>query len=110
MTENNLNDQINMLGSGTIMGSMSAIDNEVKENIEKLQDAVAETKEAEAAKEGAITGDTHEAMAKAGYFRKTRPIVRDYKISRNDPCPCGSHKKYKNCCMNTGKYETTHYE
>jgi hypothetical protein len=21
------------------------------------------------------------------------------KISRNDPCPCGSGKKYKNCCM-----------
>lgn len=24
------------------------------------------------------------------------------KIGRNDPCPCGSGKKYKNCCM--GKY------
>lgn len=22
------------------------------------------------------------------------------KIGRNDPCPCGSGKKYKNCCMN----------
>ena len=21
-------------------------------------------------------------------------------IGRNDPCPCGSGKKYKNCCMN----------
>jgi len=20
------------------------------------------------------------------------------KVSRNDPCPCGSGKKYKNCC------------
>ncbi|MBR6186976.1 MAG: SEC-C domain-containing protein, partial [Clostridia bacterium] len=20
------------------------------------------------------------------------------KIGRNDPCPCGSGKKYKNCC------------
>ena len=20
-------------------------------------------------------------------------------IGRNDPCPCGSGKKYKNCCM-----------
>ncbi len=24
----------------------------------------------------------------------------DKKIGRNDPCPCGSGKKYKNCCMN----------
>ena len=22
------------------------------------------------------------------------------KVGRNDPCPCGSKKKYKNCCMN----------
>ena len=21
------------------------------------------------------------------------------KVGRNDPCPCGSRKKYKNCCM-----------
>lgn len=23
-----------------------------------------------------------------------------HKIGRNDPCLCGSGKKYKNCCMN----------
>jgi hypothetical protein len=22
----------------------------------------------------------------------------DHRLSRNDPCPCGSGKKYKNCC------------
>ena len=41
-------------------------------------------------------------------FTKTRPVVRDYKIGRNDPCPCGSGLKYKKCCLNSGKYETTH--
>ena len=40
---------------------------------------------------------------------RTKPILRDYKkIGRNDPCPCGSGKKYKNCCLASGKYETTH--
>jgi hypothetical protein len=24
-----------------------------------------------------------------------------YKIGRNDPCPCGSGKKYKQCCANS---------
>jgi preprotein translocase subunit SecA len=24
---------------------------------------------------------------------------RGEKASRNDPCPCGSGKKFKNCCM-----------
>jgi len=23
------------------------------------------------------------------------------KIGRNDPCPCGSGKKYKRCCLDT---------
>jgi SWIM/SEC-C metal-binding protein len=25
-------------------------------------------------------------------------IVKSEKIGRNDPCPCGSGKKYKKCC------------
>lgn len=27
-----------------------------------------------------------------------QPVHRDKKIGRNDPCPCGSGKKYKRCC------------
>ena len=29
---------------------------------------------------------------------KTAPIERKEKVGRNDPCPCGSGKKYKKCC------------
>ncbi len=30
---------------------------------------------------------------------KKKPVVKkDEKIGRNDPCPCGSGKKYKKCC------------
>ena len=31
---------------------------------------------------------------------KPRPIVKkaSQKVGRNDPCPCGSGKKYKQCC------------
>lgn len=32
--------------------------------------------------------------------RKYSPPARSEKIGRNDPCPCGSGKKYKKCCMN----------
>lgn len=28
---------------------------------------------------------------------KPQPIVVEQKIGRNDPCPCGSGKKYKKC-------------
>ncbi|MGF2618032.1 SEC-C metal-binding domain-containing protein [Rossellomorea aquimaris] len=27
------------------------------------------------------------------------PIVKEDKVGRNDPCPCGSGKKYKKCCL-----------
>ena len=27
-------------------------------------------------------------------------VNKDKKIGRNDPCPCGSGRKYKNCCGN----------
>ncbi len=27
-----------------------------------------------------------------------QPVHKDRKIGRNDPCPCGSGKKYKKCC------------
>jgi len=29
------------------------------------------------------------------------PVI-DKKIARNDPCPCGSGKKYKSCCGKSG--------
>ena len=27
-----------------------------------------------------------------------QPVKKESKVGRNDPCPCGSGKKYKNCC------------
>jgi len=29
---------------------------------------------------------------------KAQPVVKKDDVGRNDPCPCGSGKKYKNCC------------
>ena len=44
-------------------------------------------------------GEEGEAdAAQAGEERENRPFVRqDRKIGRNEPCPCGSGKKYKQC-------------
>ncbi len=33
---------------------------------------------------------------------KQQPVRRGRKIGRNDPCPCGSGKKYKKCCGRPG--------
>jgi preprotein translocase subunit SecA len=84
---------------------------------EGVEDKVTETifrmEESEAFQETmwVISSAVHEAAprataeaadANAGQAEKkvTEPIRnRGEKIGRNDPCPCGSGKKYKNCHM-----------
>ncbi len=34
----------------------------------------------------------------ADKWRRSRTVVKEKTPGRNDPCPCGSGKKYKNCC------------
>jgi len=43
-------------------------------------------------------------LATKGVSRIRGPNSRDrqMKLGRNDPCPCGSGKKYKHCCLNAG--------
>lgn len=43
----------------------------------------------------------YEAEKAARTSRRTSP-----KIGRNDPCPCGSGRKYKKCCQSTPSQET----
>lgn len=40
-----------------------------------------------------------ELERRAGLHRQARPLnPNGTKVGRNDPCPCGSGKKYKRCC------------
>jgi len=44
-------------------------------------------------------GVATQQMAEAAERGKKKPVKRDVpKVGRNDPCPCGSGKKYKKCC------------
>ncbi len=37
-------------------------------------------------------------------YLSDKPInTKSQKIGRNEPCPCGSGKKYKNCCLGGGE-------
>ncbi len=50
---------------------------------------------------GAGSGQMPQAAPKPEDARKPETFRREQpKVGRNDPCPCGSGKKYKNCCMN----------
>lgn len=39
-----------------------------------------------------------ESRAYSGQCKKDKEEVKANKPSRNQPCPCGSGKKYKRCC------------
>ena len=53
---------------------------EIRQNIERKEQA-----------KKIQTNDSQDKVAK-------KTPVKKKKIGRNDPCPCGSGKKYKQCC------------
>jgi len=83
---------------------------------DKVTDSIFRMEEADDFQESAvwtISAARHESAPRAmpeaqngtttnagGGDKKPEPIRnRRDKVGRNDPCPCGSGKKYKNCCM-----------
>ncbi len=42
----------------------------------------------------------HDPRDLAYFFPPPVPWARSRKNGRNDPCPCGSGRKYKRCCLN----------
>jgi preprotein translocase subunit SecA len=60
----------------------------------------AEARHDEASSAGAIAQQQQEAIDATQSDHKPEPIRnRNQRVGRNDPCPCGSGKKFKNCCM-----------
>ena len=43
-------------------------------------------------------GEMQASGGSQGEAVKSQPLINANKIGRNDPCPCGSGKKYKKCC------------
>ena len=70
-------------------------------NIQKKEENVKRTETAEITGAGledtAINLVDGTAKPKEGGLNKT-VVNTEPKVGRNDPCPCGSGKKYKNCC------------
>ena len=56
---------------------------EIRQNIERVE---------QTPKEQLLTNDSDDTVKKKPKVNKTK------KVGRNDPCPCGSGKKYKQCC------------
>jgi preprotein translocase subunit SecA len=50
------------------------------------------------AETGAKPGASDVVNEATAAMEKAKPVRSGPKVGRNDPCPCGSGKKYKNCC------------
>lgn len=60
-----------------------------------------ETSEAEDLDADWLDDDKEYDIGKPSFTMIDQPVVRATpKVGRNDPCPCGSGKKYKKCCKN----------
>lgn len=71
----------------------------IQEDVAKLMYRVNIVRREEIPLEDHLKGATtsHGGDEEQGTTAK-KPIVKKEHIGRNDPCPCGSGKKYKNCC------------
>jgi preprotein translocase subunit SecA len=77
---------------------------EIQEEVIKyvMKSVIREEEELER-EEVAINAVAHSGGSEEGEAPKKQPIRRNDKVGRNEPCPCGSGKKYKNCCLKNGK-------
>ena len=83
---------INGMNEQETIDLTDATDEQISEQMKQFEDSV-------------ITGDQL-AKLRALYNRKPKQMVRKHaKVGRNEPCPCGSGKKFKNCCMKSGEFE-----
>ncbi|MBQ8261749.1 MAG: preprotein translocase subunit SecA [Lachnospiraceae bacterium] len=85
-------DEYKMSGFDMFEGMTAAI----REETVKLLFKVKVEQKVEREQVAKVTGTNKDESAAKG------PVKRENeKIYPNSPCPCGSGKKYKNCCMNT---------
>ena len=84
------------------LGGMQAKKDEFEDK--ELKAAAASSRKGGSGRSGAPRGGMPGGMPNAPEVppreKKQETVRRETpKVGRNDPCPCGSGKKYKNCCM-----------
>ncbi|MBH8600303.1 preprotein translocase subunit SecA [Thermoactinomyces sp. CICC 23799] len=77
---------------------------EIQEEVVRyVMKSVIDEKEEIEREEVAVNTKAVSGQEQSGTVSKKQPVRRSEKVGRNDPCPCGSGKKYKNCCLKNEK-------
>ena len=77
---------------------MDRIDNETVRYLFLMQPARPEDEARELERKQRRQEQQMQLIAGAAQAEAPKPVRTGAKIGRNDPCPCGSGKKYKKCC------------
>lgn len=67
--------------------------------IDNIVDEIYQWAMFEKTKEEEIKNEKHFQKAREKLEQENQNVPKDKKIGRNEPCPCGSGKKYKKCCL-----------
>ena len=90
--KNILDEKMDSIQTGMIMDNVQTLDETNSTNPEKIN---------------SIGNLDEQTLQRLLAYQNRKPSVREHKkISRNDECPCGSGKKYKKCCLESGKFES----
>ena len=87
---------------------LTKLDIPVAQDIQSTNKSITQQSNYESAQETSSAGQAAEQVrGREGYDEaiqnsnqqpvKQQPVVAEKKVGRNDPCPCGSGKKYKQC-------------
>jgi preprotein translocase subunit SecA len=75
-------------------GAMQQARFQQQQTVRQPKERLVESREEKSGSEGK---NTNENQQQEQQRPKQQPVRAEQKIGRNDPCPCGSGKKYKNC-------------
>src|SRR4051812_14533363 len=81
------------------------------DRIGPLEDAIGELSGwyafSDAAQQDQARRTSSPGHGRLAYADLPQPVVDPFKgVGRNDPCPCGSGKKFKKCCLHWGALRT----
>lgn len=103
-----INDMI-MSSANTSSEALNKLKQEmVNDNTDFIMNTMQESETEESVQnQEALSAAVNDRRNMLKYLKMMRPktLKREHKVGRNDPCPCGSGRKYKNCCLESGKYE-----
>jgi preprotein translocase subunit SecA len=69
----------------------------IKTNQDQVEDILTGSREMLGMMRDAVKNVVNESAQTTNAPRVQKTVINDAKVGRNDPCPCGSGKKYKKC-------------